>query len=442
SLPLGGAGWLMILVSFVVLDPSVAWPGFLALLPVAGAVLVIAAGVPHETPRLRRLADNPITRTLADSSYAIYLWHWPLLVFADRALGHSPTTPEKVGIAVASVLLGWATTVLVERPIRFGPLARARPLATLAVGVLAIAAIAIPSIAVRHVMQRTTELYDAVAEAPAGDLCDGAEARMPGADCVDGPYASLRPDPLGEWEEVSVLHAMGCATDNILPDVHSCNFGDPDGEVRVALVGDSHAMKLWQGLKAVAEAEGWRLTTFLKAQCEFTVPELEGTPGCPEWRAGVAEDLRTGGPWDLVVTTGASHATGGEGAADGYRTVWQPLIDAGATLVVVRDNPYLAGDVRACIADHLADPSACDVPRADAFLPDAMAAAAEGLTGAAVVDLSELFCDATTCFAVVGGVITHRDFSHVTDEFSRSYAPYLAAKLATVAPELFATSGG
>ncbi len=437
GVPMAVTGWVLIGLSFVLLNPDVAWPGFLALLPVAGAVLVIAAGVPHDAPRLRRLTDNRLTRELADSSYAIYLWHWPLLVFADRALGHPPTTPERIGIVVASLLLGWATTALIERPIRFGPLAHARPLATLAVGVLAIAAVAIPSIAVRQVMVRTTELYTAIGQAPATGVCVGAEARMPGADCEDGPYTSLTPDPLGEWEEVSVLHAMGCATDNVLPDVRSCDFGDPDGEVRVALVGDSHAMKLWQGLKAIADSEGWRLTTFLKAQCEFTVPEIEGTPGCPEWRASVADDLAAEGPWDLVVTTGAAHATGGDGAIDGYRTVWQPLIDAGAQLVVVHDNPYLVGDPRACIADNLDDTSVCDNPRSESFLPDTLADAAAGLDGASVVDLTELFCDETTCFAVVGGVITHRDFTHVTDEFSRSYAPYLAAKLAAIAPELF-----
>jgi len=436
--PLAIIGWVLIGLSFVLLNPSVAWPGYLALLPVAGAVLVIAAGVPHDATRLRRLTDNRITRDLADSSYAIYLWHWPLLVFADRALGHAPTTPEKIGIVVASLLLGWATTVLVERPIRFGPLARSRPLATLVVSALAIAAIAIPAISVRQVMQRTTELYEAVAQTPSADLCNGAEARMPGADCVDGPYPGLSPDPLGEWEDVSVLHEMGCATDNIVPDVHSCDFGDPDGVVHVALVGDSHAMKLWKALQAIAESEGWKLTTYLKSQCEFTVPEVEGTSGCPEWRASVAEQLATEGPWDLVITTGAAHATGGEGAADGYRAVWQPLIDAGARLIVVRDNPYLTGDPRACIADHLDDTSACDNPRSESFLPDTFAETAATMPGASVVDLTELFCDATTCFAVVGGVITHRDFTHITDEFSRSYAPYLAAKLAAISPELFA----
>lgn len=439
GVPLAVAGWVLIGLSFVLLDPSVAWPGFLAVMPVAGAVLVIAAGVPHEPSPLRRLTDNAVTRTLADSSYAIYLWHWPLLVFADRALGHPPTTPEKLGIVLASLLLGWGTTVLVERPIRFGVLARARPLATLVVGALAIAAVAIPALSVRTAMQRTTELYEAVAQAPAADLCVGAEALMPGADCVDGPYPGLSPDPLGDWEEVSVLHGMGCATDNVLPDVRPCDFGDPEGEVRVALVGDSHAMKLWPALEQIAESEGWRLTTFLKSQCEFTLPEVEGTSGCPEWRAEVASRLATDGPWDLVITTGAAHATGGAGAADGYRAVWQPLIDAGAGLIVVRDNPYLTGDPRACIADHLDDPSACDNPRADALLPDTFAETAAGMPGAHVVDLTELFCDADTCFAVVGGVITHRDFTHITDEFSRSYAPYLAAKLAVIAPELFRT---
>ena len=437
GVPLAAFGWVLIGLSFVLLNPSMAWPGYLALLPVGGAILVIAAGVSHDAPRLRRLTDNAVTRTLADSSYAIYLWHWPLLVFADRALGHPLTTPDKLGIVTASLLLGWGTTVLVERPIRFGPLARSRPLATLVVGALAISAVAIPAISVRTVMQRTTELYQAVAQAPAGDLCVGAEARAPDADCVDGPYASLSPDPLGEWEEVSVLHAMGCATDNVIAEVHSCDFGDPDGTVHVALVGDSHAMKLWQALKAIAEERGWRLTTYLRSQCEFTVPEFEGTDACKQWRASVADRLTIDGPWDMVITTGAAHATGGEGAADGYRAVWQPLIDAGARLVVVHDNPYMREDILACIVDHLDDTSACDQPRSEAFLPDTFAETAATLPGASVIDLTDLFCDDTTCFAVVGGVITHRDFTHITDEFSLSYAPYLAARIAAVAPELF-----
>lgn len=440
ALPVSIVGWLAIFASFVIYDPTVPWPSWRALLPVAGGVLVIAAGVPRESRWWRRLSDNALTRNLAESSYAIYLWHWPLLVFAQQAIGHSPNTPQKVGIAVASLALGWITTRFVERPLRFGWLRQSRPLATLTVAVLAIALVAVPPLAVRTVMQRSTELYDAIATTPKPGLCIGAEARAPGAQCTDGPYTGLTPDPLGGWETVSVLHGMGCATDNVSTEVESCQFGDPRGTIHVALVGDSHAMKIWPALQVIAEQEHWDLVTYLKAQCEFSAPApSDATNGCAGWRAAVSSRLRSDGPWDLVVTTGASQETAVPDAPAGFRSVWQPVLDAGAPLIVVRDNPYLGADVHACVVAHLHDTSACDVPRSVALLPDSMAETASTTPGASVVDLTSLFCSATTCFSVVGGVITHRDEDHLTDDYSRSYAPYLAAQLAVLEPKLFAS---
>lgn len=435
--PLAAAGWLLIGGSFAFLHTGVAWPGYLALIPVAGAALVIAAGVPVTPPLLRRLTDNALTRTLADSSYAIYLWHWPILVFADRALGQPPSTPQKLLIVAVSLLLGWLTTMLVERPIRFGPAARARAGATLAVAALVIAIVALPAAAVRQTMLRTGELYAQVAVAGSAELCRGAEALTPGADCIDGPYPGLTPDPLGEWEVVSVLHGMGCATDNVIATVKPCVWGDPEGEVRVALVGDSHGMKLWPAMKLLAEAEGWRLVTYFRAQCEFTSPTMDGTDGCREWRADVATALAENGPWDAVMTTGASHATDRPGAPEALRATWQPLIDAGAEVVVVRDVPYLTQEVRTCLLDDLDDVAACDAPRAGALLPDVFASTAEGLDGAAVIDLTDRFCDETTCFAVVGGIITHRDGNHITDAYSRTLAPTLGERLRMAVPSLF-----
>jgi peptidoglycan/LPS O-acetylase OafA/YrhL len=437
GVPLAAVGWLMIAGAFVFLNSSLPWPGWLALIPVTGAILVIAAGIPVDAHRLRRLTDNRFTRTLADSSYAIYLWHWPLLVYAEGSLDRPLEQRDRIVIFVASLLLGWATTVLVERPIRFGVLARSRAMATLTVGALAIACVALPSAAVRVVMQRTGELYASVAVAPDPSLCRGAEALTPGADCVDGPYLGLSPDPLGDWEVISVLHGMGCATDNLLPTVKSCVFGDPDGTVNVALVGDSHAMKMWPALTLLADAEGWQLVTYLKAQCEYAAPSMEGTDNCKEWRADVAAQLDAAGPWDLVVTTGASHLTSPPGAADAFHAVWQPLIDDGAQLVDVRDVPYLATDIRSCVVDHLDNLSACDRPRVDAVLDDTMARTAGDLAGASVIDLTDFFCDATTCFAMIGGILTHRDGDHLTDAYSRSLAPAIGTQLRSIAPELF-----
>lgn len=438
GVPLAAVGWLLIGASFVFLNPTMSWPGWLAIIPVVGTILVIAAGVPVTAPLLRRLTDNPATRTLADSSYAIYLWHWPLLVYSENALGHTPGQLEKAGIFVASLLLGWLTTVLIERPIRFGVLARSRALATLTISALVIGSVALPAAAVRVVMQRTGELYSSVAVSADAALCRGAEAMTPGADCVDGPYLGLSPDPLGEWEQISVLHSMGCATDNVVPTVRPCVFGDPAGAVAVALVGDSHAMKMWPALKILAEAEGWRLVIYVKAQCEYTAASLDATDDCRAWRAGVASQLDAAGPWGLVVTTGASHATSRPGAEDALLEAWRPLIEAGAQLVVVRDIPYMADDVRFCVVDHLDELSACDRPRSDSILDDIMANTAKQLDGASVIDLTDLMCDETTCFASVGGILTHRDGNHLTDEYARTLAPAIGVHLRIIAPQLFA----
>ena len=440
GVPLAIAGWLLIAASFAFLNSTMAWPGYLALIPIAGAVMVVVAGVSPRAPApWRRLNDNIVVRTLADSSYAIYLWHWPLIVFADRALGHPPTGTDKVVIFVASLTLGWLTTVLIERPVRFGLLARSRPVATLAIGALAIAVVAAPAAAVSYGMQRAGELYSSVAVAGDSTLCHGAEARTPGADCIDGPYLGLSPDPLADWEQVSVLHDMGCAQDNLTAAVLSCKFGDPNGALRVALVGDSHAMKLWPPLQRLAKQQGWQLETYLKSQCEFTAVVTDGTEDCRAWRADVAHRLAADGPWDLVVTTAATHTTGGEGFEAAFRATWAPLLESATPVVVARDVPYLLTDIRSCVVDHLADLAACDRPRAEALLPDAMADVARTVDGVSVIDLTDRYCDKSVCFASVGGVLTHRDGDHVTDEYALTLAPSIAAQLEVIAPQLFAS---
>lgn len=437
GVPLAAVGWAALVGTVLLFSTSMAWPGWLAVVPVAGAALVIAGGVSPDAPRPVRLVnDNVIVRTLADISYAVYLWHWPLLVFADRILGHAPGTAEKLALVATSLLLGWLTTVLVERPVRFGPLASSRPRTVLVAGLVATAVVTAPSAAVVATMQRVSDLYGATAVAESSFLCDGAEALTPGVDCVDGPYIGLRPDPLGDWEQISVLHGMGCAQGIDSAEVLSCDFGDPERAHRVALVGDSHAMKLWAPLQLLAEQQGWQLVTYLRSQCEFTAVSGDGDLSCQTWRAGVAERLNDDGPWDAVVTTGASALTGGSGFDAAFAGTWSPFVDAGTALVVVRDVPYLTQSVRDCIVDSLDDLSACDRPRAEALLEDALAKTA-ARAGIGVIDLTDRFCDASTCFSVIGGVITHRDGDHITDDFARTLAPTLGARLENLAPELF-----
>ncbi|WP_202914153.1 acyltransferase family protein [Bacillus pumilus] len=75
-----GVGFALIIWAIATFDPAMQWPGYLALVPVVGAMLVLAANRQRSW-----LTANPLARQLGASSYSIYLWHWPLVVLLTYA---------------------------------------------------------------------------------------------------------------------------------------------------------------------------------------------------------------------------------------------------------------------------------------------------------------------------------------------------------------------
>ncbi|MFL9888117.1 acyltransferase family protein [Paraburkholderia agricolaris] len=115
-------GLLLCAVSFIVLNSRLPFPGWFAVPPVLGAVALIAAGPKGVTNRL--LLGNPVAVWFGKISYALYLWHWPLLSLCFIVAGGEPPVGVRIGIVVLSVVLAWLTTALIERPVRLGAPAR------------------------------------------------------------------------------------------------------------------------------------------------------------------------------------------------------------------------------------------------------------------------------------------------------------------------------
>ncbi|WP_257793060.1 acyltransferase family protein [Bordetella avium] len=111
-------GLLLLAYGFWRIDKDVTFPGKWALLPVAGAVLIIAAG--HQAWPNRKLLSNKIAVWFGLISFPLYLWHWPLLSFARILEGGMPDRNIRIAAALLSVALAWLTYRLVERPLRFG----------------------------------------------------------------------------------------------------------------------------------------------------------------------------------------------------------------------------------------------------------------------------------------------------------------------------------
>ena len=68
------SGLLLIVISFCLFSESDVWPGYLSIVPVLGAMLLMSANFNND-----RLLNNAVVQKIGSWSYSIYLWHWVVL---------------------------------------------------------------------------------------------------------------------------------------------------------------------------------------------------------------------------------------------------------------------------------------------------------------------------------------------------------------------------
>ena len=112
------AGMLLVSFSIVGLNAAQAFPGWWECVPTVGAALLIFSGPKSAVSEW--VLSNRALVFVGLISYPLYLWHWPLLSYA-HILGLGTSWREAWLCAVAlSVVLATLTYWIVERPIRFG----------------------------------------------------------------------------------------------------------------------------------------------------------------------------------------------------------------------------------------------------------------------------------------------------------------------------------
>ncbi|MDR3528045.1 MAG: acyltransferase family protein [Rhizomicrobium sp.] len=126
---LAAAGLALIAYSALTLSAASAFPGLGAVLPCLGAVLLIAAGADNTVSRA--LSWKPIV-FLGLISYSLYLWHWPVWVFASHLLARAPQGFEITGCAALTFTLSVLSWKFVEQPFRCKAAMPRKPLFALA----------------------------------------------------------------------------------------------------------------------------------------------------------------------------------------------------------------------------------------------------------------------------------------------------------------------
>lgn len=122
----GFVGLTMIMVAAFLLNSGSLFPGYIALLPVVGAALVIFAGRQITGPA--GILRNGFMQWVGDRSYSIYLWHWPLVVWYDFVF-REVSLVGGAGLVATTLLLAHLSYEHVEQRFRLGALHIRRTLA-------------------------------------------------------------------------------------------------------------------------------------------------------------------------------------------------------------------------------------------------------------------------------------------------------------------------
>ncbi|KSU77607.1 Peptidoglycan/LPS O-acetylase OafA/YrhL, contains acyltransferase and SGNH-hydrolase domains [Pseudarthrobacter enclensis] len=452
---LGWAGMAAVVVPVFFLTTAMPFPGSVAAIPVLGTAAILRTGAAASSVAWsvsRVLGIRPMT-FIGDVSYSLYLWHWPVIVFAVALLGRAPGILEAALLAALSLVLAAASYYGVEQRFRHpAPRATARHAAPgrsawaghRRVYVAAFCSALLVAVASWTPWQVVEVKRAQLSTALSDRDYPGAQAwsERPAAVPAGMP---VRPDPAVAMQDLPATAAGSCGVYDPakVPD-SDCWFGSADqpGTPEIVVVGDSHAGQFVDPLIAVSEKIPLRIRAMVRNGCPFalTPPRSADTvyTNCSAQNAVTAAKIIEQKP-DLVLVAGMREAgyrkalgwrwTPESPLVDGYVQTLSLLRDAGLRVAVLADTPFPGGNPVECLQEH-GHADKCGTPAAEALAggEDSLVVAAGRVPGVETTDLSRHFCRDGVCPAVIGNVLVYRD-NHMTNTFAKSLAPDLAVAL-------------
>lgn len=405
---LATGGLLLVLLTLVAGAWDEHFPGLGALPPVVGtAMLLRAIHVSSDLgPVGRLLSADPMVR-LGLWSYALYLWHWPLLALERATSLSPPSLAWRAALCLLAVGLAGLTHAFIERPVRRG-LHWSSKRMVLAGTVSGIVVIAI----VQALGQQ--------------DLVPLERREMVARTLADRPQ-DMSSCHYGAVDQVTRATPPACA---------------PGGKVgRVVVWGDSHALAMRPFADALARSRGTNAQPMTMDSCPPVVGPLTRDRKIPlrstrcEARNRLALDAITApGAYDVVVlgglwTTYAREPGGIEKLSSRIEATLVRLVDV-PEVVLIASVPAMRHPVPTCIAAGRTDE--CAFPRAE-FEQQAeplrreMRALAARFPNLTVVDPTKFFCNDRECPAVKDGYGLFWDDDHVSSTAALAFGEaYLA----------------
>lgn len=444
---LSAAGVALIIISALII--SSAWPVPVpAVAPaIIGAMAVIWADAAVGS---RSLLGNGVSQWLGKISYSLYLWHFPVLIFAFSQFGGS----FKVALSVIPIifLLSWLSYIYIERAVLEGTFLRKvidqptgkkwKPSSDLAFGLLALSCITVFALAqlygpaaVRSAWPWLKFLPDrsyAVAATPASSEISKANDIREALAAEKWPLNIV--SQLSVLSDADFAEAMTACRQSVNSDKPPkiCHYNY--GATNVAVIGDSIAASWAPAIESVARERGWNLNVISYSNCslfDVAVSDKSGSEkfvtDCNNRRDELFRYINELNPEFLFISASESAMTytglnieeaASEWEAGSVRT-FRKL--AGIRHIVVLENPPWGADPVEC-ATRYSSPGKCvqDVSIRHKLKSNAEYMAAKKFDHVVYIPTRAWFCADDRCPVFSSDIVTRVDKAHLTSNESAS----------------------
>ncbi|MCG7457370.1 acyltransferase family protein [Corynebacterium sp. ACRPH] len=388
---MGIVGLGMIISTGLFLDGADQFPGPWTLIPLGGALLVVLSGHSGEPVGVTRLLLTRPFQFLGRISYALYVWHWPILVLCVYYFNVPKVSPGLGAVVIAaSVVLAWLSNKLIERPLRQGKKPErnwvllspkywakslsAWPKAVYAVLILVLAGsvVASPKYLQHREDVNSEQLWELAADR---SIYPGAASFLVNAPVPENmpivppleDFHALLPQTQPDGCQIGFDSDALILTKNFNRSDEECAYGDVNSDKTIYVIGGSHSEHYIPALDIVGRNRHVKMIPLLKMGCpvnaKITRVNGEEYPSCLSWSEKVVDYIKENPPTEGIFMTGTRPTSiggaGPEQVPQEYKDLVQSFTDQGIHSWLMRDNPWQTTDegaprdMRACVAEMM-----------------------------------------------------------------------------------------
>ena len=404
----------LILLAFFFIDDESAYPGILALFPVIGSFFLILAG--NNSIFNQIVLSNKVLVWFGLISFPLYLWHWPLISFARIVESDFPNENYRLISIVISIFLSWVTYKFLEKPIRYKK-SKLIP-ATLIILMTGIGLTGLHSY-----------------------KNDG----LPNRSYVSNFNEENFKMAFLFSEDDPISHKKCMDTYGLKDFIRYCNLTSSK-KAKIALIGDSHARALYDGLAFYLKKYnqdllnlGGRLFLDVETYPIGDKNEIEVYKGGIRATQFVLQEPSI----EIVVMVSKGHyltdnnwvfkLINNQNLKD-KKQVWEiamrktldSAIENNKEVVFVIDNPSLGFDPKSCIygrpfSKNNSIKKSCTIPKSkyeneSKIYRKLVMSILNDYPSVKVFDAAEYLCDEKKCYGMLNGKILYRDNDHLSLE--------------------------